>query len=319
MADRSSLSLDSRVGIAAGLAAYGLWGVMPLYFAALRGVPPTEILGQRIVWCGILLALVLSVTGRWPDLVRVCRKPAAVRVFLTTALLLAVNWLVYIHGVATGQTVETSLGYFINPLLNVALGFALFGERLRPVQYAALALAVFGVVNLIVAAGHFPWIALTIATSFALYGLFRKTAPADAVIGLSIETFVLIIPAYAYVNYLWAKGELHLGTVDRTTDALLVASSVVTAVPLLFFGVAARNLRLSTLGFLQYIAPSAQFLLAITVLGEEMPPEKWISFACIWVALAAYSFDTWRGLRRDRQTYSGAAALRAEPVASRTG
>src|SRR5207249_3472008 len=144
-----------------------------------------------------------------------------------------------------------------------------------------------------------------------LYGLLRKTAPADAFVGLSIETFILLIPAYAYGIYLWTSGGLHLGTEDRTTDALLLASGVITAVPLLFFGVAARNLRLSTLGFLQYLAPSAQFLLAITMLGEEMAPEKWVSFACIWVALAVYSFDTWRGLRQVR------AAHAVQPVGRR--
>lgn len=314
MTDRSPPSPDSRLGIAAGLAAYGLWGVMPLYFAALEGVPSTEILGQRVVWCGLLLAVVLTVSGRWPDLVRVCRSGRALRTFFATAVLLSINWLVYIHGVASRQTVETSLGYFINPLLNVALGYAFFRERLRPLQYAALGLAVVGVLNLIVAAGHFPWIALTIATSFALYGVIRKTAPADAVIGLSIETFVLIVPAVVFVTYLWANGRLHFGTVDRTTDALLLASGVVTAVPLIFFGVAARNLRLSTLGFLQYIAPSAQFLLATTVLGETMAPEKWLSFGCIWVALAVYSVDTCRGMRRAHRPADRTVASRPLPV-----
>jgi chloramphenicol-sensitive protein RarD len=312
-------SLDSRLGIAAGLAAYGLWGVMPLYFASLKAVPPPEILAQRVVWCGLFLAGVLTVTGRWPVFVRACRSATTLRTFLATALLLSVNWLVYIHGVTSGQTLETSLGYFINPLLNVGLGFVVFRERLRPLQLGALALAVVGVTNLVVAAGHFPWIALTLATSFAFYGLLRKTAPADAVVGVSIETFILLPGALAYGCYLWAAGGLHIGAVDRATDGLLVASGVITAVPLLFFGVAARNLRLSTLGFLQYLAPSAQFLLAITVLGEPMAPEKWASFACIWTALVVYSFDAWRGLRRTRRIEAERRVQRPVPAVSRTG
>ena len=293
-------SIDSRLGIVAGLAAYGLWGLMPLYFTALRGIPAYEILAQRIVWCGVLLAGLITVSGRWPELVRGFRSPRIIGTFLLTALFLSVNWLVYIHGVVTRQTVETSLGYFINPLLNVALGMLFFRERLRPVQLAAVGLAVVGVVILIVAAGHVPWIALSLALSFALYGLFRKTAPADALLGLTFETFVLFIPACAYAVYLAFAGGLHLGPDDWRTDGLLLASGVITAVPLLCFGVAAQHLRLSTLGFLQYLAPTGQFLLAITILGEEMASVQWVSFACIWVALAVYSFETWRGLRQRR-------------------
>jgi chloramphenicol-sensitive protein RarD len=307
-------SIDSRLGIGAGLAAYGLWGLMPLYFTALRGIPASEILAQRIVWCGLFLAGLLTVLGRWPDLIRACRSARVLRTFLATAILLSINWLVYIHGVTSGQAVETSLGYFINPLLNVALGVVFFRERLRPLQLCALGLAVVGVLTLVVAAGHFPWIALTVATSFALYGLLRKTAPADAFVGLSIETLILLPAAIAYAAYLWATGSLHLGAIDRTTDGLLLSSGIVTAVPLLLFGVAALHLRLSTLGFLQFVAPSAQFLLAISVLGEEMAPEKWASFACIWVALAAYSIDTWRALSRERSERSVTPRWQPVPV-----
>jgi chloramphenicol-sensitive protein RarD len=311
---------DSRAGIAAGLAAYGLWGLMPLYFAALRNVPPGEILAQRVVWCGVFLAGLLTLTRRWPDLIRNLRSRRVFVTFLATSLLLSVNWLTYIHGVTTRQTVETSLGYFINPLLNVALGMVFFRERLRPLQLAALALAGLGVLNLVVAAGHLPWIALSLATSFALYGLIRKTAPADAFLGLTIETFILMPPALGFAAYLAATGGLHLGTDGPQTDALLAVSGVVTAVPLLLFGVAAHQLRLSTLGFLQYLAPSVQFLLAITVLGEPMAPEKWASFACIWVALAVYSFDAGRGLRRSDSAAPARRPGRRRPRAvSRTG
>jgi chloramphenicol-sensitive protein RarD len=297
----SDRSIDSRIGILAGLAAYGLWGLMPLYFTALRHVPAYEILAQRIVWCAVFLAAIVTAAGRWPEIVGGFRSPRFIGLFLVTSVLLSINWLVYIHGVTSGQTIETSLGYFINPLLNVALGMIFFRERLRPIQLAAVALAGVGVLNLVLAAGHFPWIALSIALSFALYGLFRKTAPADALLGLTLESFILLIPACMYAIYLLIYGNLHLGSTDWRTNNLLLASGVITAVPLLCFGVAAQHLRLSTLGFLQYLAPTGQFLLAIIVLGEEMTRERWISFVCIWTALAVYSLDTWRGMRQVRE------------------
>jgi chloramphenicol-sensitive protein RarD len=241
------------------------------------------------------LAGLLTALGRWRDLARALRSRAVRLTFLTTALLLSANWLAYIHGVTTGRTVETSLGYFINPLLSVALGMVFFRERLAPLQAWALALATAGVLVQIVTAGHVPWIALTVALSFALYGLLRKTAPADALLGLTIETFFLIAPSAAYLALFAYRGRLVFGTSGLTTDLLLLASGVITAVPLLCFGRAARALRLSTLGFLQYLAPTVQFLLAITVLGEPMDRTRWASFACIWLALAVYSFDAWRG------------------------
>jgi chloramphenicol-sensitive protein RarD len=318
MSPRPADSTDSRSGVIAGLAAYALWGMMPLYFAALRGVPAYEILAQRVVWCALFLAVLLTATGRWADLVRACRSAHVLRSFLLTSVLLSINWYTYIYGVRIGRTVETSLGYFINPLLNVALGYLFFRERLRPLQLGALALALAGVLNLVVAAEEFPWIALTVATSFALYGVLRKTAPADALVGLAIETFILLPPAAVFAAYLAAAGSFHLGTVDRTTDALLLASGAITAVPLLCFGVAARNLRLTTLGFLQYIAPSAQLLLAILVLGETVVVEKWLSFACIWIALAIYSLDAWRGSRPARRDGAVARAGHGVPAVSQT-
>jgi chloramphenicol-sensitive protein RarD len=291
---------------------------MPLYFVAIRHVPSHEILAQRIVWCGLFLSAVLTLAGRWRDLVRALRSRRVWLMFFATALFLSCNWLIYIHGVTTGQTVETSLGYFINPLLNVALGILFFRERLRPLQAWALALATVGVLDQIVLAGHFPWIALALALSFALYGLLRKMAPADALLGLAIETFVLVLPAGAYLAVFAGRGQLSFGALDWTTDALLVASGVITAVPLLCFGQAARKLRLSTLGFLQYLAPTLQFLLAITVLGEPMDPHRWVSFACIWVALGVYSYDAWRSLRGRRVGAPAGRFLRSLPAVSRT-
>jgi chloramphenicol-sensitive protein RarD len=220
--------------------------------------------------------------------------------FLASAALLSGNWLIYIYGVATHQTVETSLGYFINPLLNVALGMVLFHERLRPAQLVALALGTLAVAILVVATGTVPWIALSLAVTFASYGLFRKIAPADAIVGLSIETMLLTPPALAYLAYLAASGQLTMLSSDGATCGLLLASGVITTVPLLCFGQAARSVPLSTLGFMQFIAPSMQFVLAVTILGEPLSMVKLVSFICIWVALAIYSIDAWRGGRAGR-------------------
>ena len=286
-------STDSRSGVLYGLVAYGWWGLMPLYFAAVSAVPPGEILAQRIVWCGLLLLVVLTLSGRWEEL-RTRMQSSRVRfTFVLTALLLSTNWIVYIHGVTTGRTVETSLGYFINPLLNVLLGVLIFRERLRPGQGIAVLLATAGVMLLVVSVGEVPWIALTLATSFALYGLLRKQAPADALLGLSIETFVMVPFALAYLGVLIAHGTMTLGRTGLTVDLLILASGVVTAIPLFCFGHAARKLRLSTLGLLQFLAPSVQFLLAVVYLQEHVTAEKWRSFALIWAGLAVYSFDSW--------------------------
>jgi chloramphenicol-sensitive protein RarD len=310
---RPSLDSDSKVGLIAGLAAYGLWGVMPLYFWALQGVPPAEILAQRIIWCGLLLIIVMTITGRWPEFAAGLRSRRTWSTFLLTATLLSINWLTYIYGVLNKQTVETSLGYFINPLLNVVFGVVIFHERLRLLQAVAVGLAAIGVLVLVVAADRPPWIALTLAFSFALYGVFRKTAPADALLGLTFETLMLLVPAAVYAIYLAITSQLHFGP-DLRLDGLLAASGAVTAVPLLCFGVAARSLRLSTLGFLQFTAPTVQFLLAVIVMGEVVGPERWFSFMLIWVALGIYSMDIRRAVARRPKSANEKPAKDPSPV-----
>jgi len=291
---------DSRAGIFYGLAAYGFWGIMPLYFDAVRDVPPGEILAQRIVWCGVLLAIVLAVTGRWREMIDRLRAPGVPRTFCCTAFFLTTNWLAYIYGVTHGRTVDTSLGYFINPLLSVLLGMIVLRERLRFWQAVSVLLAAAGVLIPVAAAAEVPWIALTVAVSFALYGLLRKQAPVDALVGLSIETFILAPFAAAYLVILLLQGDMALGRSGLGVDALLLASGVITAVPLLWFGKAARTLSLSTLGILQYVAPTMQFVLAVFYLGESVAPLKWAAFALIWAALAIYSIDSWRFARSER-------------------
>jgi chloramphenicol-sensitive protein RarD len=306
----------TRAGILYGLAAYGFWGVMPLYFAAVQDVPPGEILAQRIFWCGVLLAVVLGVTGRWREMVDRLRTPGVPKTFVFTAVFLTVNWLAYIYGVTHGQTVETSLGYFINPLLSVLLGMVVLRERLRFWQAVAVLLAAAGVLIPVAAARDVPKIALTVAVSFALYGLLRKRAPVDALVGLSIETFILAPFAAGYLVILLLQGRMSLGHSGWVIDGLLLASGVITAAPLLWFGKAARMLSLSTLGILQYVAPTMQFLLAVLHLGETVAPAKWAAFVLIWAALVIYSFDSWR-YARSRQAVviaDGDGGAELEPV-----
>lgn len=309
-------SSDSRAGVLYGLAAYGCWGLMPLYFDAVRSVPAGEILAQRIVWCSVLLAIVLTLAGRWGEMFDRLRSWRVRWTFCLTAVLLSINWLTYIGGVTTGQTVETSLGYFINPLLNVVLGLVVFRERLRGGQVLAVSLAAAGVGSLVVMAGTVPWIALSIAFSFGLYGLLRKQAPVDALLGLSIETFVMAPFALGYLVWLGQRGSLSFGQADLTTRGLLLASGAITAVPLLCFGHAARSLRLSTLGFLQYLAPTAQFLLAVFHLKEPIDQSKLVCFALIWAALAIYSIDLWRAFADGRATVvaDGDGGAELEPI-----
>ncbi len=296
----------SRDGLLYGLAAYGLWGLVPVYFKAVAHVSPFEVLAHRVVWSVVFLAAVVTLLRRWPDLGRCLRRPRLMTALFVSAVLIAVNWLVYIHGVGTGRIVHTSLGYYITPLVNVLLGLLVFRERMRPTQWAALGLATAGVLILVFAAGELPWIALCIAASFGLYGLVRKKAAVDSLVGLTVETLVLL-PAALVALAFWASvGTLAWGTADRTTDLLLASSGVVTAVPLLCFGRAARRLPLSTLGFLQYLAPSLQFLQAVFLYDEPFTRERLVSFGCIWTALVLYSLDSALAFRRRAEPASTA-------------
>jgi chloramphenicol-sensitive protein RarD len=288
----------ARAGLLYGLAAYGLWGLVPLYFKAIVQVPPAETLAHRVVWSVVFLAGVLSLTGRWPDLVRCFRSRPLLLILLASTLLIGLNWFVFIYAVSQRQVLETSLGYFITPLVNVLLGMVFFGERLRPRQWLALTLAAGGVLILAVAAGQVPWIALTLAVSFGTYGLLRKMAPIDGLISLAVETLLLFPAAVGFLGFLAWDDAISWGAIDRTTDVLLPLSGVVTTVPLLCFGAAARRLRLSTLGFLQYLSPSLAFLLAVGPFGEPFTTEQMASFGCIWTALAIYSADSVLAYRR---------------------
>jgi chloramphenicol-sensitive protein RarD len=290
----------ARAGLLYGLAAHGLWGLMPLYFAALGEINALELLAHRIVWCFVVLFAILTATRGWPELWRRVRVRRTFWLLCASGVFIGINWYVFIYGVVTNQVIQGSLGYFINPLVTVVFGLVLFRERLPPVQWLAVLIAASGLAYLIYVTGEVPWIALVLAGSFGLYGLVRKVAPVDGVQGLMVETVVCLPPALGYVIYLSATGTGAFGTRGPAFDALLLASGVVTAVPLLCFGQAARRLPLTTMGFLQYLAPSLQFLLAYFVLGERKTfgPERLAGFALIWVALAVFSVESLSAARR---------------------
>jgi chloramphenicol-sensitive protein RarD len=287
----------TREGLWYGLAAYGLWGVVPLYFLAVieqtdKQISASELLAQRIVWSLPFLVLLLTLGRRWTVFAACFRTLPLLLTLIASSLLIGGNWFVYIYGVTTEQVLQTSLGYFINPLVNVVLGLVFFRERMRRLQWVALTLATVGVVWMTATIGELPWIALSLAGCFGFYGLLRKKAPVDGLVGLSVETCFLVPVAAGYLVALGLRREGALGSYGVLSDGLLLCSGVVTALPLMCFGQAARRLRLSTLGFLQYLAPSLQFVCAVTVMGEPLKPGQLAGFAWIWTGLAVFSLDS---------------------------
>jgi chloramphenicol-sensitive protein RarD len=279
-------------GLVYGLVAFGWWGLMPLYFKSLPSeIDALEVLAQRITWTAVLVAVALSATGGWARVRRCLTVPSIRNRLLASTVLIAANWYFYIHGVSTGRIAETSLGYFVMPLVNVALGMCLFGERLRRWQVVALALAAAGVSVELAAGGHFPWIAVGLALSFGFYGLARKTAAVDGLTGLAVETLLLAVPSVGVLVWQGARGELALGQGAWHVDVLLVASGVVTAVPLVCFAKAARLLPLTSIGFLQYLSPSLQLLLAVFVYRETCSTERLVCFGLIWAGLLVFSIE----------------------------
>ncbi|WP_028587011.1 EamA family transporter RarD [Desulfocurvus vexinensis] len=290
----------SHTGIAAGLCAFLIWGLLPVYWKALGAVPPLELLCHRIVWSLVFLALVVTLRRGWAGVAHALRSRRDVLLLAVSSMLVSANWFLYIWAVNNDHVVESSLGYYINPLVNVLLGFLVFRDRLRRVQTMAILLATAGVLNMVWHFGRAPWLALVLALTFGLYGLARKVAAVESLNGLLFETLVLGLPATGYLWLREAQGLGALGHLGWSTDLLLAGAGVVTATPLLLFAFAARRLRLSTVGVLQYLAPTGMFLLGVFVYREPFTSAHMLTFLLIWAGVALYTADGLRSLRPAR-------------------
>ena len=278
----------------AALAAFCIWGLAPLYFRAIGTVPPFEIVAHRVLWSalfGSLLLLVWKHPGWWREL---RENPRRLAILALSGTLIAANWLTYVWSVNNGRMLEASLGYYINPLVNVLLGVVFLHERLNPRQWLAIAIAAGAVLWLIAMKGVVPWVSLSLALSFGTYGLIRKMAGFDAMLGLTVETLLLAPLALAGMAWWMSTGQASMGHLGVTTDLLLLAAGVVTVAPLLCFLEAGLRLKLATLGIVQYITPTMQFLLGVFVFHEHFDHERGVTFVLIWVALAIYTFDALR-------------------------
>jgi chloramphenicol-sensitive protein RarD len=290
----------NRAGIASAVGAFLMWGLFPLYWKMLSTVPALEVVAHRTTWGFLSVAAWVTLRGRWADARAIVRRPRTLLLLSASALLIGFNWLLYVWAVIHSHVVEASLGYYINPLVNVLLGVVVLRERLSRAQRIAVVLAGTGVAVLTVGHGRLPWIALALAVSFGLYGLVRKTVGADALIGLLGETAILVPVATGFLVALWYGGGGAFARSDVGISALLVLGGVVTAVPLVLFALGARALPLSTLGMIQYLSPSLQFLLAVFLFREPFTTAHGAAFACIWTALAILTWDLRRRLRVER-------------------
>ncbi|MFD5516186.1 EamA family transporter RarD [Streptomyces sp. NPDC127066] len=295
---------EQRIGLLNGFAAYGMWGLVPLFWPLLKPAGAIEILAHRMVWSLAVVGVLLLVTRRWAWAGELLRQPRKLALITVAAAVITVNWGVYIWAVNSGHVVEASLGYFINPLVTIAMGVLLLKERLRPVQWAAVGVGAAAVLVLTVGYGRPPWISLCLAFSFATYGLVKKKVNLGGLESLAAESTIQFLPALAYLLWLGSRGDATFTAQGPGHAALLAATGVVTAIPLICFGAAAIRVPLSTLGLLQYMAPVFQFLLGIFYFHEAMPAERWAGFALVWLALSLLTFDALRAARR------GARALR---------
>jgi len=289
---------ELRKGYLFGLGAYLLWGFMPIYIKQVHEAGSVEILAHRVVWSVVLVALLLAVRKRWGQVLILLKRPRALAAIAFAAVLLAANWWMYIYGVNTDRVVETALGYFINPLVTVVLGVTVLRERLRPAQWLAVGIGAAAVAVLTVDYGRLPYIALTLAVSFAGYGLVKKRLRLGAAEGLLVESGVLAVPCLAYLLWLTTTPRTAFGDNVHIT-VLLVAAGAVTAVPLLFFAGAANRIPLTALGILQYLTPTLQLALGVFLFHEPMPPARLAGFALVWLALVVFTAD---GIRAARQT-----------------
>jgi chloramphenicol-sensitive protein RarD len=300
MTQASAPAGSHQGGLPYALAAYGIWGFVPLFFKLLESVPPVEVLAQRIIWSLPLCFLIMVFRRQIGDYLAALRDPRVLRMLLASALLIAVNWLVYIFAIFTDHVLAASLGYYLNPLVNVMLGMLFLGERLGRLQLVAVVIAGIGVAILLAGALDTLWISLTLALSFGFYGLIRKIVPVGSLPGLAIETTLLMPLALAVSGwYLWVGDGRGFGA-DGSISLLLMAGGIVTAVPLLLFATAARRMSYAALGFAQYLAPTLQFLLGLFAFHEPLKPVQLACFVLIWISIAVFSFDMWRKMRAER-------------------
>lgn len=301
-ADASADSREQRIALVAGIAAFGFWGIIPVYWKLVRAIPASEILAHRFVWTTAFLVCLLTWQKRWPEVAAVLRSRRTLLLCLASGTAISCNWLMFIYAVNAGHVLETSLGYFMTPLVNVFFGALFLRERLTRLQLASVILASVGVFNLAFGYGRFPWIALGLCFSWGIYGLLRKASRTAAIPGLFFETTMLLPVAIAYLFMLQRRGALFFGPSHWQESVILISSGLVTGLPLVWFGHAARHLRLTTIGFLQYLAPTGTFFLGVFLYHEPFTRAHLITFSLIWIALALFTAEMvrlWR-TRRDR-------------------
>ncbi|MEW9554828.1 EamA family transporter RarD [Nonomuraea sp. NPDC050783] len=289
---------DSRRGVLFGIAAYTMWGLFPLYWPLLKPSGAVEILAHRMVWSLVAVLAALAVRRHWAWIRELGRQPRKLALLTLAAVTVTLNWGTYIYAVNSGHVVESALGYFINPLVSVLFGVLLLRERLRPLQWAAVGFGALAVLVLTFDYGRLPWIALTLAFSFGIYGLVKKKANVEATESLAVETLVLLLPALGYLVYLQVSGEGTFARHGAGHALLLVGAGIITALPLICFGAAAIRVPLSTMGLLQYIAPILQFGCGVLIAKEVMPSSRWIGFSIVWLALAIFTYDSLRTARQ---------------------
>lgn len=289
-----AVSAELRRGILFALACYGAWGLFPAFWKLVAAVPPAEVLAHRVIWSLLVVAILLTHRKRWGEVLALSASGRRMAVLAASTLCISINWLVFIQAVGDGKVLDAGMGYFLNPLVNVALGVLVLKERLRPLQWTAVGLALAGLAELTIAQGQLPLIALSLAVTFGVYGLLRKTLPVAPLVGLAAETGLMLPFALAYLAWRAAQGMPFMGGTADLALAL-AAGGPITALPLLWFAAAAARLRYTTLGFFQYLAPTGHFLLAVLVYGEVPGPHRLFAFGCIWAAIVLYLFD---GMRR---------------------
>lgn len=309
---------DERRGLLFGFAAYLVWGAFPLYFPLLEPANAIEILAQRMIWTLVVMVIVVTRLRLWAGVRVILRDFGQMRLLTIAAVAISINWGVYIWAVNSGHVIEASLGYFINPLATILVGVAVLGERLRRAQWVAVGIATGAIIVIAVDYGRLPWIALTLATSFTIYGLMKKKTTASAVESLTVETTVLALPAVTTLIVLASTAQLTFGHHGPGQAALLAGAGLITAIPLLLFAGAARRLPLSTIGLIQYLTPVLQFLLGYLVDHEQMSPSRWAGFGLVWVALVILTADGLRLQRRNQLARAAAASPTVQPVRSRT-